>query len=119
MNALRVNAQGAQPFTKNDVVNYFQSHNLPKNQGLSTQFQVETLEFLTNNEVSLRLAGASPGLAPNEKVGFATLRGTFIASGPLGGSGFGFSRAYAVFDTKTGNLLMSGALEQEAPPRPR
>jgi hypothetical protein len=78
-----------------------------------TQFQVETLEFLTNKEVSQRLGGASPGLAANEKVGFATLRGTFIVSGPLDANVARFSRVYAAFDAKTGNLLMIGTLEEE------
>lgn len=119
MGALTVRPGQPQPFTKEDVVIYFQSHNLPLNLGSIAGLQVEALEFLTNREVSDRLQGASPGLAADEKVGFATLAGTFIFTGPSPGKGVRFSRAYAVFDVQTGNLLMVGTLEQgrEQPPR--
>ena len=117
MSALAVRTAGSQPFTKQDVVNYFKTHNLPMNMGSPAQFQVESLEFLTDKEVSDRLQGASPGLAADEKVAFATLRGSLIFTGPSGGKTARFSRAYAVFDAKTGNLLMIGTLEQQEAPR--
>lgn len=113
MTALYVNATGGQPFTKQDVVTYFKTHNLPMNMTPSSQFHVDSLEFLTNDQVSQRLQGASPGVAPGEKVAFATLSGLFVFTGPPPGKSARFSRAYAVFDTSTGNLLMIGTLQQE------
>jgi hypothetical protein len=119
MGALAIQPGQPQPFSKTDVATYLQSHNLPLNRGAATDVQVDSLEFLTNKEVSDRLQGASPGLADNEKVGFATLTGTFIFTGPPPGKPVRFSRGYAVFDALTGNLLMVGALEEgrEQPPR--
>jgi hypothetical protein len=107
-----------QPFTEQDVVNYFKTHNLPMNLSTSAQFNVARLEFLTDSEVSQRLQGASPGLTPDQKVAFATLQGLFVFTGPPTGKIARFSRAYAVFDTRTGNLLMIGTLGQPEPPAP-
>jgi hypothetical protein len=117
MNALVVRVGSAQPFTTQDVVNYFKTHNLPMNMSSTGQFQVESVEFLTDRQVSERLGGASPGLTADEKVAVATLRGSFVFTGPSGGGPARFSRAYAVFDAKTGNLLMIGTLEQQQTPR--
>jgi hypothetical protein len=119
MGALTVRPGQAQPFTKEDVATYVQSHNLPLNLGVASDVQVDSLEFLTNKEVSGRLQGASPGLADDEKVAFATLTGTFIFTGPSPGKGVKFSRAYAVFDVQTGNLLMVGTLEQGREQQPK
>jgi hypothetical protein len=113
MNAIYVKASGGQTFTKQDVVTYFKTHNLPMNMTPSSQFHVDSLEFLTNDQVSARLEGASPGVAPGEKVAFATLSGVFVFTGPPPGKPARFSRAYAVFDASTGNLLMIGTLQQE------
>jgi hypothetical protein len=117
MSALLVRTGGVQPFSKQDVVNYFKTHNLPMNLSSPAQFNVASLEFLTDKEVSERLQGASPGLAPDERVAFATLQGSFIFTGPPSAKTVRFSRAYAVFDTRTGNLLMIGTLGQPEPPR--
>jgi len=75
MAALTVKAGEAQPFSREDVADYFKTHNLPKNLSSMSEFQVDALEFLTNKAVSDRLRGASPGLGDEERVGFVTLRG--------------------------------------------
>lgn len=117
MTALTVKP-GPEPFSKQDVIEYFKKHNLPKNSGSVTQFQVDTLEFLTSKEVSQRLQGVTTGLGDNERVGFVTLTGSFVFTGPpKRGKPATFSRAYAVFDTTTGNLLMAGTLERTERPR--
>ncbi len=111
MAALTVKAGEAQPFSREDVADYFKTHNLPKNLSSMSEFQVDALEFLTNKAVSDRLRGASPGLGDEERVGFVTLRGVFVFTGPPPGKPVRFTRAYAVFDATTGNLLMAGTLE--------
>jgi hypothetical protein len=109
---------GAEPFSKQDVVAYFQTHNFPKNVGSVAQFQVDTLEFITSKDVSQRLHGVSTGLEDNARVGFVTLTGTFIFTGPGSNrKSATFNRAYAVFDAANGNLLMVGTLEQTDKPR--
>jgi hypothetical protein len=107
---------GPQPFTKADVVTYFQSHNLPKNSGSLSQLHVDSLEFLTSKEVNARLQGVSTGLADADRIGFATLTGTFIFTGPGKGKPAKFNRAYAAFDAASGNLLMVGTLESANQP---
>ncbi len=109
---------GVEPFNKADVTAYFKTHNLPMNFTATTDFTVESLEFLTNKEVMTRLNGASPGLAENDKIGFVVLKGLFIFTGPPSGKSARFTRAYAAFDAATGNLLMIGTLEQ-GEPQPR
>ena len=110
--ALTVNPGAAQPFTQLDVVNYFKTHNLPKNGGDQSQFQVSSLEFLTSQQVSQRLQGEPTGLADNDKIGFVTLTGQFIFTGPPGRSAR-FSQANAAFDAKTGTLLRIGTLDEQ------
>jgi hypothetical protein len=115
--ALRVKAGAAAPFTLHDVEQYFANKNLPKNKSSTADFRVDTLEFLTNEEVTKRLDGASPGLGNTDKIGFVTLKGEFIFTGPSPSPPTRFTRAYAAFDARTGNLLMFGTLGQEQRPR--
>jgi hypothetical protein len=103
---------GPEPFSKEDVANYFKTHNLPMNFTSTSDFALENLEFMTNKEVTTRLNGASPGLADNDRVGLATLIGSFIFTGPSSGKSVVFRRAYAVFNAMNGNLMMIGTLEQ-------
>lgn len=110
---------GPEPFSKDDVANYFKTHNLPMNATSSSDFTVESLEFLTNKDVTARLNGASPGVNENDRLGFATLRGLFVFTGPPKATPARFRRAYAVFDATNGNLLMIGTLEQAEQPGPR
>jgi len=113
--ALTVHPGAAQPFTLQDVVNYFKTHNLPKNGGDLSQIQASSLEFLTSKEVSQRLQGEPTGVDDNDKIGFVTLTGQFVFTGPSGQSAR-FNQAYAAFDAATGNLLMIGTLGQQQEP---
>jgi hypothetical protein len=113
--ALTVNPGASQPFSRQDVVDYFKTHNLPKNGGDLSQIQVSSLEFLTSKEVSRRLDGEPTGLDDNEKIGFVILTGQFLFTGPPGRSAR-FNQAYAAFDAVTGNLLMIGTLSDKQEP---
>jgi hypothetical protein len=112
MKALNVRP-GAEPFTREDVSGYFQTHNLPRNRGSNADFQVEQLEFLSARELQERLQGVLSGLPDNARVGFVTLRGTIIFTGPPSADRkpATFERAYAVFSAATGNLVMVGTLD--------
>src|SRR5216684_6895110 len=90
--AMTVKTGAAEPFSKQDIAEYFKTHNLPRNATSTSDFTVDTLEFLTNKEVTTRLNGASPGLADNDKIGFATLKGLFIFTGPRQASPARFTR---------------------------
>jgi hypothetical protein len=105
---------GAIPFTKQDVIAYFTTHNLPRNSGAINLFKVQNLEFVTNGEVTKRLEGVATGLNENDRVGFVTLVGTFVFTGPPKSKPATFREAYAVFDAVSGNLLMVGSLGQQA-----
>ena len=109
--ALHVKVGAAEPFSKEDIIDYFKTHNLPTNRTPMSNFTVEKLEFLTNKEVTDRLNGASTGLGENDRIGFATLKGRFVFSGPPGSKPAQFQRTYAAFDARTGNLLMVGTLD--------
>jgi hypothetical protein len=109
--ALHVTPGAAEPFVKSDVVAYFQTHNLPRNGGTTSQIHVDSLELITSGEVTNRLHGVQTGLPDGDRVGFATLSGTFLFSAPSS-KPKAFQRAYAAFDAGTGNLLMIGTLDQ-------
>lgn len=101
---------GPEPFTKDDVTQYIQTHRLAKSVGDISQLRVESLEFLTAREVTARLQGASTGLPDDHRVAFATIRGPVYFTGPRNSRPVAFDTVYALFDAATGNLLMSGTL---------
>jgi hypothetical protein len=102
---------GPEPFSKQDVVTYFKTHNLPMNATNTSDFSVASLEFMTDKELTARLSGVSTGLAETDKIGFVTLTGLFIFTGPPNAKPVRFSSAYAAFDAASGNLMMIGTLE--------
>ncbi|MFZ1047415.1 MAG: hypothetical protein WAN52_17520, partial [Pseudolabrys sp.] len=68
--------------------------------------------FITTKDVRSRLSGAAPDRGEDVRIGFATLRGTFVFTGPpQSGKSVKFDRAYAIFDASSGNLLMAGTLD--------
>jgi hypothetical protein len=101
---------GPEPFTKEDVAQFVQTHRLAKSVGDISQLHVDTLEFITARAVTERLEGVSTGLPDNQRVAFATIRGPIYFTGPPPSKPVAFDTAYALFDAATGNLLMSGAL---------
>lgn len=119
MTALKANADAVQPFTKNDVIAYFKDHNLPRNSGTTSQFTVQSFDFITSAEASKRLEGVVTGLQDSDRVAFVTLVGTFIFTGPPSAKAAFFRQAYAVFDAASGNLLLIGSLgrAEESPNR--
>ena len=112
MKALTVGPDPVAPFTREDVAAYFENHNLPRNLGSKADIQVEGLEFITTKDVRSRLSGAAPDRGEDVRIGFATLRGTFVFTGPpQSGKSVKFDRAYAIFDASSVNLLMAGTLD--------
>jgi hypothetical protein len=111
---------GPQPFTKDDVTQFIQTHRLAKSVGDISKLQVESLEIITAREVTTRLQGVSTGLPDDYRVAFVTIRGPAYFTGPRNSRPVAFDTVYALFDATTGNLLMSGTLtkskEQPQPP---
>lgn len=116
MSAVTVQPGATPPFTKDDVAAFIKANNLPRNMGPKEALQVDSLEFIPSAEVTRRLQGASTGLAEAEMVGFATISGGLIFTGPgPDAKAARFERGYAAFDAASGNLLMVGTLESESP----
>jgi hypothetical protein len=109
--ALRAKVGAGGPFTREDAEAYFRTHNLLRNMTSTASFKVDKLEFLTNREVTQRLKGVSPGLGDSEPIGLVTLKGEFKFAGPPGTTPAEFTHAYAAFDAKTGNLLVTGTMQ--------
>lgn len=101
---------GAEPFTRDEVTQFVQTHRLAKSIGDISKLRVESLEFITAREVTIRLQGVSTGLPDDHRVAFATIRGPIYFTGPRNVKPVAFDTAYALFDAATGNLLMSGTL---------
>lgn len=115
LKALAVNP-GPTPFTQGDVTQYVRTHRLARSIGDLSQLTVDSLEFITAKEVTIRLQGASTGLPDIQRVAFAIIRGPLYFTGPAPGKPVAFESAYALFDAGTGNLLMSGTLDVEKQP---
>ncbi|MGA2419029.1 MAG: hypothetical protein ABSG69_03020 [Candidatus Acidiferrum sp.] len=101
---------GPQPFGKDDVTQFVQTHRLARSTGDISQLQVESVEFISAQAVTARLQGESTGLPADQMVGFATIRGPIYFTTPPPSRTVAFDTAYALFDAATGNLLMSGTL---------
>ena len=101
---------GPTPFTQADVATYFQTHNLARNSTPASSIHVDRLEFIQSSDVTRRLDGERTGLEDTANIGFATLSGDFLFTGPSGTHPARFTSAYAAFDATTGNLLMFGTL---------
>jgi len=100
------------PFSREDVVRYFETHNLPKNSTTPRDFRVESVDSMPSRAVTERLQGVATGVSDDERLVFVTLTGTFVFTGPIKSAPATFKRAYAVFDAQSGNLLMVGSLDQ-------
>lgn len=111
MQALTVKA-GAEPFGRDEVTQFVQTHRLAKSVGDISKLRVESVEFITAREVTVRLQGASTGLPDDQRVAFVIIRGPIYFTGPprVTRTPVAFDTAYALFDATTGNLLMSGTL---------
>ena len=112
MSALKVTHAGE--ISKQQVVDYFKTHNLPMNFTTTNDFHVESFDVITAKQVSDRLSGVKTGLADDERLAFVTLAGTFTFTGPPKSRPATFKRAYAVFDINNGNLMMIGTLDRNA-----
>lgn len=112
MSALHMTHVGE--ISKQQVADYFKTHNLPMNYTTTNDFHVDSVDLTTAKRVTDRLQGVTTGLADDERLAFATLAGTFIFTGPRQSRPATFKRAYAVFDLKNGNLMMVGTLNENA-----
>jgi hypothetical protein len=110
MEALTVKP-GPEPFSRDDVTQFVRTHRLARSVGDLSQLNVEGLEFITAGAAAARLQGASTGLPDDQRVAFAIIRGPLYFTAPLAKKPIAFDSAYALFDAKTGNLLMSGTLD--------
>ena len=112
MGALHITHAGE--ISKQLVVDYFKTHNLPMNYTTTNDFQVDSVELITAKQVTERLQGVKTGLADDERLAFVTLVGKFTFTGPPKSRPATFRRAYALFDLKNGNLMMVGTLNENA-----
>jgi hypothetical protein len=110
MGAIGIRPGASPPFSAEDVLNYLNSHQIPKVSIPPGQLKVNSLEFITAAAAGKRLNRVVTGLKDDEIVGFAIFSGNLTVSGPPGGNAAKFDRGYAVFDAETGNLLTIGTL---------
>ena len=66
MSALHLTHAGE--ISKQLVVDYFKTHNLPMNYTTTNDFQVENVDVITAKQVTERLQGVTTGLADDEQV---------------------------------------------------
>jgi hypothetical protein len=101
-------------FTKDDVIKYVKTHNIPFNVAPLSDITDVQVSFITSKEVNARLNRQNTHIPDNYLLCFVTLTGKFIFPGPptVDGktSSATYQRAFEVFDAKTGNLLMGGGL---------
>lgn len=112
--AITPTISGVPAFSKEDVIKYVNTHNIPFNAALLSSHSVEQIAFITSRQVNDLLHRQNTHIPDNYLLCFVTFDGTFIFSGPPGANGktstITYQRAFEVFDATTGNLLMGGGL---------
>ncbi len=72
----------------------------------TSAFSIEKVEFLTKKEIGTRIGDDSTGLPDSALQCLVTLNGTFTVRSP-NGTNISYSKAYDIFDARTGNKLIS------------
>ena len=88
-----------------DAAQYVRSHHIPRTFSPSTKPIVDTVRFLTSQEVSQLFNGEPLGVPDGTLVCMVEFHGTFLTLGPNGKTGT-FQNGAEVFDAQTGNLLL-------------
>lgn len=94
-------------FTAADVIQWVSTHQLNNQVAGSPAAAVDSVEFMTAQQVSARLHNESTGVADDVLLCFVQVHGTFQTFPPPGIPGMIYHTGYLVFDAQTGNLLMS------------
>ncbi|HYU71548.1 MAG TPA: hypothetical protein VEL31_02615 [Ktedonobacteraceae bacterium] len=101
-------------FTKEDVIKYIRTHDMLFSDTSPSAITGIEVTFITSKEVNKIINRQGTGIPDNYLLCFARLTGTFTFPGPPTIKGqptsSTYEEAYEVFDAKTGNLLMGGAL---------
>ena len=101
-------------FTKEDVIKYIKAHTMPFSDTPPSAIKGIDVSFITSREVNTLVNRQSVGIPDDYPLCLARLSGRFTFSGPPGtnkkSSSGTYGQAYEVFDARTGNLLMGGAL---------
>jgi hypothetical protein len=114
--AITPTTSGIPAFSKEDVITYVKTHNIPFNEALLSQHTVEQVSFIPSKEVNAILHRQNTRIPDSYLLCFVTFHGTFVFPGPpvppvkRKTSSITYQRAFEVFDAKTGNLLMGGGL---------
>src|SRR5262249_22504921 len=95
-------------FTKEDVIRYVRTHNMPFNDATLSDITDVQVSFITSKEVNALLDRQNTYIPDNYLLCYVTLTGKFVFSGPPTNDGktpsATYQRAFEVFDAKTGNL---------------
>ena len=98
-------------FAEDAVLGYLK-RNPSFGKGEIVQLDTAQVECTTAKVVSDRLHGADMGVADDRLVCLVTMDGVFIFTGPYDTQPATFAKAFMLFDSQTGNLLVAGALEK-------
>jgi hypothetical protein len=108
--AITPHRAGVPAFTIDDATKYVTTH--ARALGLRGDYRSGTLqaEFLTSQQVSERLQGATTGFPADHLLCYVELRGTFSFSGPQGAH-VTYPRGIFIFDAQTGHLVIHGGMQ--------
>jgi len=107
--AITPHLAGIPAFTIDDARRFVTTH--PQSLGLRRDYSrsATRVEFLTSQQVSERLHGASTGFPADRLLCYVELQGTFTFSGPEG-THVTYPRRFFIFDAQTGHLVINGGL---------
>lgn len=101
-------------FTQDDLLNFVQSHPIPKITKTGTDFKVSRLDCAqTAKSVAGILRGKTVGLPDATPVCYVEMKRDFAITTPPSKRNFKrqtltFNTSFEVFDSRTGNLILSG-----------
>jgi hypothetical protein len=98
-------------FSEADIKQYVATHPIARRVKATSSMTVEKIQYLTKKEVrSILDSGESTfsDSSDNDPMCLVTIGGTFILEGP-NGIAVTYRKAFELFDSRTGNLVSSGA----------
>jgi len=107
--AIKPHLNAGPSFTHDDVGNYVNTHQIPGASLMGSKPIITKILFESSLEVSKQLKGESTGFPDDAILCYVEFQGTFSFAGPSG-KAVTYQTGYEVFDSQTGNLVMSGGM---------
>lgn len=100
--------QNGNQITESELRSYVLQHGFESNASDNHQFTIVQIIQMDNSAVEIAIGGEMTGLPSTRLIWYVVLDGTFVFSGPSSVGYITYHRAFEIFDSVSGNLIMIG-----------